>query len=323
MNDHTKSKLKFPEIVPEGTLRDFLLPIVEFLGILVPGLLFLLIAIPALVIPCTYALTFVIKGTSVALDLFDYVIDIMKSSSIGVAGIVLVASYVAGHIFYRQDPKIPDEHSFNKVKKLIEHTGPVRHSEAEYQYNVKHDKVLRKLSPDRYNLEFPYRYLGEYLTDRGMFHLASMIHWRGMKPETYAYRTKHFINGLKARLEFVFPYQYTRIQRNEAHVRLMSSLWYATRSLQVLSAFGIIISLVFMLTIHEYSNNWWPIPEINAVAAPAFSFLLVYLVRSQIEDFLHYQRIREIVYILEISYFATKLYPDMFEGIIGERGIDS
>ncbi len=40
-----------PLMVPSGTIRDFLLPIVEFLGILVPGIIFLFAIFPAIIIP--------------------------------------------------------------------------------------------------------------------------------------------------------------------------------------------------------------------------------------------------------------------------------
>ena len=318
MADSDKTPLKVPQVLPEGSLRDFVLPIVEFLGILVPGLLFLLLALPALAVPITYVLTFIITGHSDALNSFEYIVELLKASSVGVAGVVLVASYVAGHIFYRQDPKIPDEHSFNRVKDTIRETGPVRICPAEIEDNEK-----KNITPiNRYNLEFPYRYLKEYLTERGMHHLALLVHWRGLDPRTYAFRTKHFINGLKARLEFVFPYQYVRIQRNEAHVRLMSSLWYATRSLQVLCIFGGGLGFLFAGIVHSLSDTWWPVPEVHAFSAPLLVALVASVVRTQIEEFLHYQRIREIVFILELVYFSSQQIPDMFVGIIGARESD-
>ena len=268
MVDSDKTPLKVPQVLPEGSLRDFVLPIVEFLGILVPGLLFLLLALPALAVPITYVLTFIITGHSDALNSFEYIVELLKASSVGVAGVVLVASYVAGHIFYRQDPKIPDEHSFNRVKDTIRETGPVRICPAEIEDNEK-----KNITPiNRYNLEF--------------------------------------------------PYQYVRIQRNEAHVRLMSSLWYATRSLQVLCIFGGGLGFLFAGIVHSLSDTWWPVPEVHAFSAPLLVALVASVVRTQIEEFLHYQRIREIVFILELVYFSSQQIPDMFVGIIGARESD-
>lgn len=319
MAEKGSSQLKIPEIVPEGTLRDFLLPIVEFLGILVPGLLFLLLAIPAIGIPLGNILSYIVTGTSIPLDTFGFLVELLKSTNIAIAGIVLVASYVAGHIFFRKDPKIPDEYSFKRVFSRNGESGPVRQCPAEVKYNE-----AKNLNPPKsYNLEFPYRYLREYLEERGMHHLAELIHWRGLDPNTYSFRTKHFINGLKARFEFVFPYQYTRIQRNEAHVRLMSSLWYATRSLIWICALGFAVGIFFIIAVHVNEvKAWWPMPEANTFIAPLLTGIVAIIVKVQIEEFLHYQRIREIVYILELAFFAKRLYPEMFEGIIGARSRD-
>jgi hypothetical protein len=310
-----KKPFAVPDVTPEGTVRDFLLPIVEFLGILVPGLLFLLLALPAVAVPLTQAIEFVQSGSVGSRDAFTYVLDLVKSSSLGLAGIVLVSSYVAGHILFRQDPKIPDESSFKRVYPSQGESGPVRQCEAEIRYNEE-----KKIFPiNKHNLEFPYRYLYEYLEDRGLEHLAALIPWRGKMPESYRLRTKHFINALKVRLEFVFPYQYTRIQRNEAHVRLMSSLWYATRALLVLSVAGAVVGIVPVAIVHVESGKWWPLPEVYGFISPILVFALSVVLKNQIEKFLHYQRIRELVFILEAVYFAEKLHPGMFDPITAKR----
>lgn len=316
MTTPKKNGFEVPRVMPEGTVRDFLLPIVEFLGILVPGLLFLLLAIPAIGLPIINGLEFLQGAQTGPEDSFEYVLELVKSSSLGLAGIVLVSSYVAGHVFFRQNPKIPDECSFKRVFVTQKEYGPVRLCEAEIKDNEENNLPSRQ-----YNLEFPYRYLHEYLSDRGMEHLAALIPWRGTDPKTYRHRTKHFINALKIRLEFVFPYQYTRIQRNEAHVRLMSSLWYATNALLIISITGAVIGLVLFVSVQIVNGSWWPLTQIYSVASPLLVLILVLVVKSQIERFLHYQRIREIVFILEATYFAGKLYPGMFHPITGKKGM--
>ena len=212
-----KEESKIPQTDVRGTIRDFILPIVEFLGILVPGLIFIFAFIPAAIFPLASLLEVIELSPSQSMLLGKEIVIHLISPSFGTLFVLTVFSYVVGHLFFRQDPKIPDEHSFDRVKETIKEEGPVRLGTNEKEFNKKNNE------PDKYNLEFPYRYLKEYLHDRGMYHLAEMIPWSGNEPESYPLRTKHFINVLKVRLEFLFPYQYLRIQRNEAHVRLMSS----------------------------------------------------------------------------------------------------
>ncbi len=304
MQTETRTEdLKIPQTDVRGTIRDFVLPIVEFLGILVPGVIFIFAFIPATIFPLASLLEVVgqdsFSGILLDKELFTHLI----SPSFGTLFILVVFSYVAGHLFFRQDPKIPDEHSFVRVKETIKEEGPVRLGKEEKGFNES------KNQPNKYNLEFPYRYLKEYLSDRGMDHLAEMIPWSGNDPDSYRLRTKHFINVLKVRLEFLFPYQYLRIQRNEAHVRLMSSMWYAGKSLIWVASIGSIFgSLAVGITMFA-SKSAWPIPYVSSIIAPFLVLFLSLFLKRHIESFLHYQRIREIVFILETAYFAHDLYP--------------
>jgi hypothetical protein len=294
-----------PQPEPKGTLRDFILPIVEFLGILVPGVVFIFAFIPAVIYPTGLFLSLFSDQPSALLKICKAFVDLFRSPGFGNLTLLFIFAYVVGHLFFRQDPKIPDQHSFKKVIKTIGEEGPVRLCEKEKKYNQKLNK------PNDYNLEFPYRYLYEYLQDRGMYHLASLVPWRGNNPKTYRLRTKHFINTIKVRLEFLFPYQYFRILRNEAHIRLMSSMWYATRSLLFLSAFGSLLGFLTIAIINIKINSPNIAFSVYDFILPILIFLCSFAVKNNIESFLHYQRIREIVFILEAAYFAQQLYPNL------------
>jgi hypothetical protein len=86
--------------------------------------------------------------------------------------------------------------------------------------------------------------LYEYLEKRGLTHLADIIKWRGYEKDTHSLRSKAFINILKIRLDFAFPEKCGTIIRNEAHVRLKSSLWYMLLALQWISMIGCVISFI-------------------------------------------------------------------------------
>ncbi len=305
MNTGREKKRLPPDLIPSGTIRDFLLPIVEFLGILVPGIIFLLAIFPAIAIPLMAIIKIMANGSIVSPIVSDDTVKLIMEPNAMKSFVLLVFGYVIGHIFFRQDPKIPDTKSFQKVPNTIKKDGPVRLCQKEKEYNIKeHGREMP------YNMEFPYRYLFEYLRDRGMSHLAEKITWKGEEPETYKNRTKHFINRLKVHLEFLFPYQYTRIQRNEAHVRLMSSMWYSSKSIILISIVGCVIGAISVFIVYETSNKFWPMPYIAAIYCPFLALITSFVIKYKIETFLHYQRIREIVFILEAAYFANELYPE-------------
>lgn len=302
--DRSKNGLIKPDVGLHGTLRNFILPIVEFLGILVPGIIFIFALFPAAILPVASVLR-TAEGLEPKLPMIsECLTNIFLSPSMGTVFLLSVFSYVVGHLFFRQDPKIPDQHSFKKVRETIKEEGPVRLCENEKAFNKKNGH------PNEYNLEFPYRYLYEYLDDRGMKHLANLVPWRGNDPSTYPLRTKHFINVLKVRLEFLFPYQFLRLQRNEAHVRLMSSMWYASNSLMKASAMGVLLGALAIGANWFLTKSAWPVQYLESITLPVFVLVLSLFCRKHIESFLHYQRIREIVFILETAYFAKKQYPE-------------
>ncbi len=106
-----------PRLDLQGSIRDFILPIVEFLGILVPGMIFIFALIPAVIIPINTVLG-IMENKDAGLPIAsDHIISIILSPSMGTVFLMTVFSYVFGHMFFRQDPKIPDQHSFNKVNK--------------------------------------------------------------------------------------------------------------------------------------------------------------------------------------------------------------
>lgn len=129
-------------------------------------------------------------------------------------------------------------------------------------------------------------------------------------PDSYRLRTKHFINIIKVRLEFLFPYQYLRIQRNEAHVRLMSSMRYASRALIVASVVGTSIGLICMCVSIWNSQLTWPVAHFTSILLPTVVLVLAFLLKQHVESLVHYQRIREVVFIPEMAYFAKKVYPE-------------
>ena len=284
--------------------------IVDILGSLVPGFVFVVLLVPALGWP-----SFVLVGALGGTRSQDY--EVIRAFATGLAQFhlelfvgLIALSYIVGHLFFRQDPKIPDEKSFFRVQKIIGESGPVRKDPVPEGEDTRN-------GAGSYRVEFPYFHLHEYLSQRGLRHLADLVPWRGDDIETHKFRTKHFVNILKIRLEFLFPDRYVTVARNEAHVRLMTSGWYVTSSLKWIALTGTLIGIASYVATSWRIQDFWPIANVDAIIMPFIIFLAALTAKQHIERVVHYQRIREIIFVLEMAYWAQKYQPDLLENLSG------
>ncbi len=216
----------------------------------------------------------------------------------------VVGSYVIGQIFFRLDPKIPDQRSYTRVS-------------AKFSEKDRNTWVARQIkNNDKYeeDCQFPYLFLHEYLADRGLKHLAALVPWKGSDPSTHRNRTKGFINIIKVRLFFFFPERCGHITRNEAHVRLMASIWYASNILIIVALLGLVI-VVVAAAIDSFSKRALVSTLIPFVTV-GFVLLVARLTEVTIERFLHYQRVREVIYVLETAYVAAKEEAAILEELL-------
>ncbi|MFO0785753.1 MAG: hypothetical protein U0573_05330 [Phycisphaerales bacterium] len=228
--------------------------------------------------------------------------------------LVISLAYVLGHLFYRQDPKNPDRASFQRLVDLGAKEGSLE--------GLPPKDLPRWVvnSPKAANCEFPYINLKAYVEQRCPAGIAKYVDWT---PENPGKRTKNFVNGLKIRIELKLPHLYIGLARNEAHVRLMSSVWYLTRLVSILGTLGLFFSaltigLAFFegytigrLTVGPLSLEHVQI-GIASLLATAFVSLLGLYVRRTIERFFHYQRVREVTFVLETAFAID---PDNSMGI--------
>ena len=294
--------------------------IVDILGSLVPGFVFVVLLVPALGWP-----SFVLVGALGGNRTQDY--EVIRAFASGLAQFhlelfvgLIALSYIVGHLFFRQDPKIPDEKSFNRVQKIIGESGPVRMEPVPENKDAKStdkSQIVKKNGTGIYRVEFPYFHLHEYLSQRGLKHLAELVPWRGNDIKTHDLRTKHFVNILKIRLEFLFPDRYVTVARNEAHVRLMTSGWYVASSLKGIALTGTLIGIASYVVMSWRISGFWPIANVDAIIVPFIIFLAALTAKQHIERVVHYQRIREIIFVLEMAYWAKKYQPDLLDNLSG------
>lgn len=217
----------------------------------------------------------------------------------GTTAISLVLAYVMGSIFYRQDPKIPDHLSARSIWKSTKSEEDRKRLAVQPKTHTAEDITLN-------DAQFPYLFLYEYLDRRGLNHLAELIPWKGTDPDTWKYRTKMFLNQLKIRLQFLVPSKCKDIVRNEAHVRMATSVWYATR--MVLATCAIALFLIFLACLVDYLHNKSFVSNYTLNGVFAFDLLVLittWSIKFYIQKFLHYLRVREVIYVLETAYFAN------------------
>jgi hypothetical protein len=273
--------------------------LIDLLGGLVPGALFMAGVVFALMpsLYISFASISEIKKCLSVNDILMISIELLKNASgslwLIIFFVVTLFAYTVGHLFYRHDPKAPDKKSFVKIARKLQ----IINNEVELK------RALACVSEEK--CEYPYQYYAEYLHKRGLGYLTPLILWR----DTSDYRSKAYINILKIRLKYFFPDKCAAIIRNEAHIRLASSTWYVSRVLTWLGLIGVVISLCSLITLKNgmfQGDSWGRVVGWSSIAllSPIMVVMISVFITSSILDFFHYQRLREVFYVLETAYTA-------------------
>jgi len=227
-----------PEIKLNFRMRDFFL---DFMACIVPGLTFILFitTIVGGLFIIAYKEIPALPGSTLSSIFFSNLLGSF-AFNFWFTLIVIFLAYFAGHSLYRQNPKRPDYASFLRIRREVM-------SGKNDVWVIERDKGIRTQ-----DVQFPYSNLRQYLEKRGFQHLAGHVKWgAGASPNNpEAQRSKTFINSAKMRVSFFFPDQTNNLLRNEAHIRLASSMWYASKYTIKSAYVCIFLTLLILL-----SNN--------------------------------------------------------------------
>lgn len=302
--------METPSIKPKLSYREFL---VDFFGALMPGILFFIFTTMGILIQIIISLILLekiySKDKSLILDygieLFKKLIEAPNILLFVTFLIILLIAYVIGTLFYRRDIKVPDLASFIKSAshfkddELDNWVVKIK-KKGEYISNPK--EINTNNVKDRH-VQYPYNNLKGYLISRRRIDLAKKIPW---SPEESNKRSKTFINLLKIRIQFYFPQAYNTIIKNEAHIRLTSTLWYVAKTLNKTALWGMaLIILVSGLFLYFEGLKSIIALSIIGLILSIISYLFSKSAISNSERFLHYQRVREIFYVLETARVAS------------------
>lgn len=275
-----------PAEVALEAIREFY---IELFGVLVPGVFFVLLAAIGFLVPALNALL-IVGDTPIWSEIKAYA----STHSIVSVLVTMVFAYVAGQIFYRQDPKVPDQRSIQNMRRRDPDAfsgGCVR---------------LGMRGAD----EYPYASLKEYLAQRG-FEIADDVPWSGAdflsdeKRSKAQLRSKHFINKLKLRVKYTNDAASFDLVRNEGQVRMMSSLWHLSGTTAVLSLTGVVATLISIGVLLRENQDQSAQNSFEMLFWAALVLGVSLQVRSAVERFIHYQRVREIVQVLEAARLAA------------------
>lgn len=297
---------------------------VDLLGSLVPGLLTVILGGAAIILTLSTVHVALFQQPLAATHFPGGLAELLANVHWELATVIVVSSYVIGAAFFRQDPKRPDAASALHVwmhSKRSERNGLAVQASVnplpralilDHDDDVPSDgqRILSYFFTTKYchklglDTQFPYLHLRCYLAARGLTHLLQYVPWCPKEAATKGFRTKMFINILKVRLLAFFPEMSRDIIRNEAHVRLATSVWYSLTSLLYVSTvLGIVIIGAATLCI----------PQGKASALFVSSSFIILLIlfcvamRRHLRKCIHYMRVREVIYVLEGLHMACAI----------------
>lgn len=155
--------------------------------------------------------------------------------------------------------------------------------------------------------DFPYTNYYKYLLKRNMLKLLEHVDWYRMEE-----RSKNKINSLKVKIQIFANEAYPLINKNESHIRMSSSTWHMSSLLFIVTiASTICFAVILFYNMLPDSSDNLKYIHYMAVLLPLTMLLLVSYIRYNITHYIHYQRMREIQYTLQIY--------DQFKDIIEYR----
>lgn len=146
-------------------------------------------------------------------------------------------------------------------------------------------------------VDYPYTHLENYLSARDLS-IKKFAQWNDNT------RSKMKINTYKVEIASKAPHMMTIINKNEAHIRFMNSMWYASSALLFsASVIGFLSLSLLYLLLHSVSNSvfYTFFPQEYLVITITISLFYAsasLFVKHRIKNIIHYQRVRELVFIL-------------------------
>ena len=304
---------------------------VDLLGSLVPGLFAVILGGTVLFV--LFYPYYIIYGKEYG-GFISTLLPLTPKFHYEISLVSIIFAYIVGAIFFRQDPKKPDaasalsvwvnsklkdraELAVQPLKVKVSPLFKCSNEECRAQFITRFKTSIR---PDKYakilglDAQFPYLYLRCYLAARGLTHLLRFVPWCPNDKGTHGYRTKMYVNIIKIRINCLYPDLSTDLIRNEAHVRLATSVWYASSVLLVFAVFALVLQLLALLA------NWaYCVVFLLSIIIIVFIIVFCVSILHFLNKCIHYMRVREVIYVLEVANVVESAYEiRLFDDIINK-----
>jgi len=148
--------------------------------------------------------------------------------------------------------------------------------------------------------QFPYEHYDTYLSKRGELNLIKFVTWCENKDS----RTKNAINTLKLKIQLKSKEAYNILVKNEAHIRMASSSYRVADMICSVLSVAIILIIIVLLVLFFFEKKFSIAMSIEYVivilSMPVSVLLLNRFIKKSVIEFLHYQRLREIFFVIQV-----------------------
>ncbi len=297
-------------------LRFFSLGVINLLGIIFPGLMFIILFIMTVCLPVIPLLNQLFPQGKVLLG-WDTLNVIFKGNGVLLIIMGFMFSYVLGYIIRLTTVDKLDSISAKKIFKQMGKDYKKNHAPRICEKkDLRHAAIIEENWPFQGGPfdKFPYLHLRSYLDKRGLTHLSKLVTWSSdpSSEDGKGYqRSKKIINNYKIEVFYKSPQLSSIIEANEAHIRLTYGTWRVSKLFfrTALATFSILFIILGL--------NAWTTLVALPISFSQFSlilfleFILAILLfdsKRRIEGDFHYQRIKELVELFTCIHLARENY---------------
>jgi len=145
--------------------------------------------------------------------------------------------------------------------------------------------------------QFPYEYYDTYLIKRNELALVRHATWCKDKDS----RTKNAINAYKLKIQLKSKEAYNILIKNEAHIRMASSSYRVARTMLLIASIAMFIPPALLLPPSGATPLWELCKYMFVFICMPLSILcLNAFIWYSVIEFVHYQRLREIFFVLQV-----------------------
>lgn len=303
--------------------KSLSLGLINILGIIFPGTIFILMFILIILIPTVFLIEHVNDLLGIVKDSVEKIsyMELYKENRVFIIIFLILLSYALGYIIRLSTVDELDEKSAKHVLNRIRLDHEKEKGKNQNQDSLSAEQLEQKDLAEKegwpFRLDshdkFPYFHFKDYLEKRGLYNQAQLVTWEKEpfpEGEEKVQRSKAIINQYKIQVHHLSPELSAIIKANEAHIRLLFGIWSVNKMYKILNiVFGSICISITLLSLFDTMklqfNIWAYVSLIQIII-----FILINWSSHRIVKLFHYQRVKEITQILTCTHIAKSSASD-------------